>query len=196
MQLSDLFSYTIVLNSSSPRRKQLLTDLGFKIKQVKTSVDEVYPKDTPVFDIPAYLSVQKADAYKEILSDKEILLCSDTMVFLGEAPLGKPIEKQEACNMLKHLSNNVHTVVSACCLRHKTKERVFSQTTKVRFKPLSMEEIEYYVQKYSPLDKAGAYGIQEWIGMIGIESIEGDFYNVMGLPTQRLFEQLLSITSL
>ncbi|MBQ9311598.1 MAG: septum formation protein Maf [Bacteroidales bacterium] len=196
MQLSDLFSYTIVLNSSSPRRKQLLTDLGFKIKQVKTSVDEVYPKDIPVFDIPAYLSVQKADAYKEIISDKEILLCSDTMVFLGETPLGKPIDKQEACNMLKNLSNNVHTVVSACCLRHKNEERVFSQTTKVRFKPLSMEEIEYYVQTYSPLDKAGAYGIQEWIGMIGIESIEGDFYNVMGLPTQRLFEQLLSITSL
>lgn len=193
MQLSNLFSYTIVLNSQSPRRKQLLESLGFNIRVVKTHTDEVYPQDMYMEDIPVYLAKQKGKSFTEELKDDEVLVCSDTMVFFGNAPLGKPKDKQQAIEMLTSLSGKEHSVISGCYLRHKGKEISFSETTKVRFKTLSMEEIEYYVDKYQPFDKAGSYGIQEWIGMIGVESIEGDFYNVMGLPTLALFENIKEI---
>lgn len=193
MQLSNLFSYTIVLNSQSPRRKQLLESLGFNIRVVKTHTDEVYPQDMYMEDIPVYLAKQKGKSFTEELKDDEVLVCSDTMVFFDNAPLGKPKDKQQAIEMLTSLSGKEHNVISGCYLRHKGKEISFSETTKVRFKTLSMEEIEYYVDKYQPFDKAGSYGIQEWIGMIGVESIEGDFYNVMGLPTLALFENIKEI---
>lgn len=193
MQLSNLFSYTIVLNSQSPRRKQLLEGLGFKIRVVKTHTDEVYPQGMYMEDIPTYLAMQKGKSYTEELKDDEILVCSDTMVFFDNAPLGKPKDRQQAIQMLTSLSGKEHSVISGCYLKHGDKEISFSETTKVRFKSLSTEEIEYYVDKYQPLDKAGSYGIQEWIGMIGVESIEGDFYNVMGLPTLALFENIKEI---
>lgn len=193
MLYNDLFSYTIILNSRSPRRKRLLEDMGFNICVVKTHTEESYPENLAIEKIPVFLAEKKGRAYTEQIREKEILLSSDTMVFLDDEALGKPQNKQEAIAMLQKLSGRKHCVVSGCNLRTKDKSISFYEKTDVFFKPLSFQEIEYYVNKYEPLDKAGAYGIQEWIGMIGIEKIEGDFYNVMGLPTVTLFQKLKEI---
>lgn len=193
MLYNDLFSYTIILNSRSPRRKRLLEDMGFNICVVKTHTEESYPDNLAIEEIPVFLAEKKGRAYTEQIREKEILLSSDTMVFLNNEALGKPQNKQEAITMLQKLSGRKHCVVSGCNLRTKVKSISFYEKTDVFFKPLSFQEIEYYVNKYEPLDKAGAYGIQEWIGMIGIEKIEGDFYNVMGLPTVSLFQKLKEI---
>ncbi|MDO5759718.1 MAG: Maf family protein [Bacteroidota bacterium] len=196
MSFNDLFSYTIVLNSRSPRRKQLLEQMGFMVRTVKTQTSETYPADLTMEAIPVFLAKKKGQAYKEELLEKEILLCSDTMVFLHNKVLGKPKDKQEAKTMLQSLSNNKHSVISGCYIRKGEKERLFYEKTEVYFKPLSTSTIDYYIDKYTPLDKAGAYGIQEWIGMVGVEKIEGSFYNVMGLPTIALFDNLLELISL
>lgn len=193
MSSKDLFSYTIILNSRSPRRKRLLEDMGFNICVVKTQTEESYPDNLAIEEIPVFLAEKKGRAYTEQIREKEILLSSDTMVFLNNEALGKPQSKQEAIAMLQKLSGRKHCVVSGCNLRTEDKSISFYEKTDVFFKPLSFQEIEYYVNKYEPLDKAGAYGIQEWIGMIGIEKIEGDFYNVMGLPTVSLFQKLKEI---
>ncbi len=193
MLYNDLFSYTIILNSRSPRRKRLLEDMGFNICVVKTQTEESYPDNLAIEEIPVFLAEKKGRAYTEQIREKEILLSSDTMVFLDDEALGKPQSKQEAIAMLQKLSGRKHYVISGCNLRTKDKSISFYEKTDVFFKPLSFQEIEYYVNKYEPLDKAGAYGIQEWIGMIGIEKIEGDFYNVMGLPTVSLFQKLKEI---
>lgn len=193
MSSKDIFSYTIVLNSRSPRRKQLLEQMGFNIRVVKTQTEESYPSNLRIEEIPVFLAEKKSQAYTERINDNEILLCSDTMVFLNDEALGKPKNKQEALNMLKKLSGQKHCVISGCNIRTENKSLSFFEKTDVFFKHLSSQEIEYYVNKYEPLDKAGAYGIQEWIGMIGIEKIEGDFYNVMGLPTVSLFQKLQEI---
>lgn len=194
MPYKDLFSHTIVLNSASPRRRQLLESMGFKIVVCKTETDESYPRELKMEDIPLFLSKKKGLSYDKPLKEREILLCSDTMVFLHGEPLGKPQDHDSAYKMLKELSNNEHKVISACYLRTANKEASFYEQTSVTFKPLSEEAIEYYIDTYKPYDKAGAYGIQEWIGMTGIAKIEGDYYNVMGLPTVSLFENLLKIT--
>lgn len=167
--------------------------MGFALRIVKADIEESYSKDLKNEAIPLYLATQKGKAYKGTLADKEILLCSDTMVFYNNIPLGKPKNEQEAFAMLKMISGNTHYVVSACYIKHKDKELSFAEKTKVKFKQLSDDEITYYIKKYQPFDKAGAYGIQEWIGMIGIEAIEGDYYNVMGLPTVSLFAKLKEI---
>lgn len=193
MSSKDIFSYTIILNSRSPRRKRLLEDMGFNICVVKTQTEESYPDNLAIEEIPVFLAEKKGRTYTEQIREKEILLSSDTMVFLNNEALGKPQSKQEAIAMLQKLSGRKHCVVSGCNLRTKVKSISFYEKTNVFFKPLSSQEIEYYVNKYEPLDKAGAYGIQEWIGMIGIEKIEGDFYNVMGLPTVSLFQKLKEI---
>ncbi len=193
MLYNDLFSYTIILNSRSPRRKRLLEDMGFNICVVKTHTEESYPDNLAIEEIPVFLAEKKGRAYTEQIREKEILLSSDTMVFLNNEALGKPQNKQEAITMLQKLSGRKHCVVSGCNLRTKVKSISFYEKTNVFFKSLSSQEIEYYVNQYEPLDKAGAYGIQEWIGMIGIEKIEGDFYNVMGLPTVTLFQKLKEI---
>lgn len=190
MFFNDLFSYTIVLNSRSPRRKQLLEQMGFNVRLVKTQISETYPPNLTMEEIPIYLAEKKANAYKEVLGEKEILLCSDTIVFTNGKVLGKPESKEHAIFMLKNLSNKKHYVVSGCYLKNKTKALSFYEKTAVFFKNLSLQDIDYYVENYKPMDKAGSYGIQEWIGMIGIEKIEGNFYNVMGLPTVSLFENI------
>lgn len=193
MLSKDLFSYTIILNSRSPRRKRLLEDMGFNICVVKTQTEESYPENLAIEEIPIFLAEKKGRTYTEQIREKEILLSSDTMVFLDNEALGKPKNKQEAITMLQKLSGRKHCVVSGCNLRTEDKSISFYEKTDVFFKSLSSQEIEYYVNQYEPLDKAGAYGIQEWIGMIGIEKIEGDFYNVMGLPTVTLFQKLKEI---
>lgn len=190
MFFNDLFSYTIVLNSRSPRRKQLLEQMGFNVRLVKTDISETYPPNLTMEEIPVYLAEKKANAYKEVLGEKEILLCSDTIVFIDGKVLGKPQNKEQAIYMLKNLSNKKHYVISGCYLKNKTKALSFYEKTAVFFKNLSLQDIDYYVENYKPMDKAGSYGIQEWIGMIGIEKIEGNFYNVMGLPTVSLFENI------
>ena len=193
MSFKDIFSYIIILNSRSPRRKRLLEDMGFDIRVVKTQTEESYPDNLTIEEIPVFLAEKKGHAYSEEIKENEILLSSDTMVFLDNEALGKPQNKQEASLMLQKLSGRKHCVVSGCNLRTKDKSISFYEKTNVFFKALSSQEIEYYVNKYEPLDKAGAYGIQEWIGMIGVEKIEGDFYNVMGLPTVTLFQKLKEI---
>lgn len=190
MFFNDLFSYTIVLNSRSPRRKQLLEQMGFNVRLIKTDISETYPPNLTMEEIPVYLAEKKANAYKEVLGEKEILLCSDTIVFIDGKVLGKPQNKEQAIYMLKNLSNKKHYVISGCYLKNKTKALSFYEKTAVFFKNLSLQDIDYYVENYKPMDKAGSYGIQEWIGMIGIEKIEGNFYNVMGLPTVSLFENI------
>ncbi len=190
MFFNDLFSYTIVLNSRSPRRKQLLEQMGFNVRLVKTDISETYPPNLTMEEIPVYLAEKKANAYKKMLGEKEILLCSDTIVFIDGKVLGKPKNKEQAIDMLKNLSNKKHYVISGCYLKSKTKALSFYEKTAVFFKNLSLQDIDYYVENYKPMDKAGSYGIQEWIGMIGIEKIEGNFYNVMGLPTVSLFENI------
>ncbi len=184
----------ILLASNSPRRRELLglLDVDFTVAPSR-EVNEVYPADLPAEDVPAYLSALKADAYADMLTDDEVLLTADTVVICDGVILGKPDGRDGAVAMLKQLSGKTHTVVTGVSLTTKSDMRVFSEHTEVTFAPLTDAEIDYYVDLYAPYDKAGAYGIQEWIGCIAIESINGCFYNVMGLPLHRLYENLTAL---
>ena len=183
--------YNIILGSGSPRRKELLADLGveFTVRLVK-GVEEVYPDTLPVDEIPEYLSKLKANAYTSLIGDKDLVITADTIVIAEGKPMGKPKGHDDAVNMLKILSGSVHKVITGVTLQSKEKSVSFSVLTLVEFAELDDEEIEYYVDKYKPFDKAGAYGIQEWIGCMGVKKIEGSFYNVMGLPLHRLYTEL------
>jgi len=181
---------TLILASKSPRRKELLQNIypNFIIKTKE--IEEVYPKHLTVEEVPKYLSKLKADAFKTDLNDNEVILTSDTIVCLNSKIYGKPKNKEEAIQFLEELSGKTHQVITGICLRSTKKEHVFSETTLVSFKNLSNQEIEYYIDNYQPYDKAGAYAIQEWIGMIGIEKIVGDYFNVVGLPLFKLNKAL------
>lgn len=181
----------LLLASHSPRRRELLTmlDLPFEIAE-SIEVDETYSPEMPVEDVPAYLSQKKGDAYCSQLKEDEIVITADTVVIIDDKILGKPKNEADAIEMLKTLSGRSQTVVTGVSLTDSTHRHTFSVSTEVRFASLSDTEIRYYVEKYRPLDKAGAYGIQEWIGAIGIEGISGSFYNVMGLPVHRLYNEL------
>ena len=189
--LSNLEKYKIVLGSASPRRKELLTglDLDFEVR-VMEGIKESYPKDLRPDLIPVFIAVKKAKAYKKIMPEDELLITADTIVWTYKEVLGKPADRDAAIEMLKQLSGNEHQVITGVCLTSKQKSLSFSQTSSVTFGELTDEEIEYYVDKYQPFDKAGAYGVQEWIGYIGVESVKGSFYNVMGLPVRRLYQEL------
>ena len=176
--------------SASPRRQQLMKDAGLTFEVRLKKIVEDYPKDLPLEKVPEYLSKVKAEAFREELQPDEVLVTADTVVCIHGKILGKPANRAEAIGMLQELSGNRHLVVTGVSVTTKTKQISFSALTNVFFKELSDEEIEYYVDVYKPFDKAGAYGIQEWIGYIGIERIEGSFYNVMGLPVQKLYETL------
>lgn len=179
----------IILASNSPRRKELLGGLGvdFEVK-VKEGIDESYPQNLPSRDVAEYIASHKALAYS--VEDDEILVTADTVVIVGDDILGKPNNHEDACRMLREISGKTHQVVTGVCVRTKVATRCFSVSTDVTFKPLSDVEINYYVNRYRPFDKAGSYGIQEWIGYVGVISIRGSYYNVMGLPVQRLYEEL------
>lgn len=185
-----MFSKKIILGSASPRRKQLVEDLGINCEIRKKEVEEVFPKELSHYDVPEYLSKLKAKPLKTSINNDEVLLTSDTVVIHNNQILEKPKNFSDAVQMLEKLSNSINEVVTGVYLYNPTHETSFSVRTKVFFKKLTTEEIEYYVTKYEPYDKAGAYGIQEWIGMIGVEKIEGCFYNVMGLPVNKLWEVL------
>ena len=184
--------YRIILGSGSPRRKELLAglDLPFKI-EILPDVDESYPDNLRGKEIPEYIARQKADAYLSLIGDDTLVITADTIVWLNDRVYGKPENKQDAKQMLHDLSGKTHEVITGVCLTTKHKQRIFSVISEVSFATLSNEEIDYYVEKYSPLDKAGAYGVQEWIGYIGVENIKGSYFNVMGLPVQRLYRELL-----
>lgn len=183
--------YNIILSSNSPRRKELLAglDLDFEVRVIP-GIDESYPEDMPVGEIAEYIASKKSDAYKSLIKGNDLVLTADTVVILGDKVLGKPANLDDAKGMLRLLSGKTHHVITGVCLMTKDKQRHFSVVTDVSFKELSDAEIDYYVERYKPLDKAGAYGIQEWIGHIGVTSIAGSYFNVMGLPVQRIYTEL------
>ena len=192
MLLQDrLKNHRLILASASPRRRELLADcdLDFVLAE-KFECEECYPADLAAEKVAEYLSQLKSNAYPHTLGEGDILLTADTVVILGDKILGKPHSEAEAVEMISTLSGATHKVVTGVTLRTAERTISFSAESLVSFRALDPEEISYYVEKYRPLDKAGAYGIQEWIGYIGIEGIEGSFYNVMGLPTQRLYQAL------
>ena len=189
--LENLSKYKIILGSNSPRRKELLSGLDIKFNvKVIPGLEENYPETLDPQEIPVFLSKQKAEAYLLSLDDTMLLITADTIVWNGNAVIGKPKNRAEAIQMLRSLSGHEHHVVTGVCLTTTKKKLTFSVISSVRFASLNDDEIIYYVDKYKPFDKAGAYGIQEWIGYVGVESISGSFYNVMGLPVQRLYQEL------
>lgn len=188
-----LSRYKILLASQSPRRQYLLKELGLEFEIInKHIVDETYPENLRCEEIPLYLAEKKANSFGEKLDDKNILITADTIVWFNNNVLQKPKDEKEAFYTLKKLSGNVHQVYTGVCLTSNSKQKSFYSKTDVYFKELNDREIGYYIDKYEPFDKAGAYGIQEWIGYIAVEKIEGSFFNVMGLPVQKLYEELKS----
>ena len=181
--------YDVVLASNSPRRRELLAGMGVDFRvEVISGIDEKYPDTLPEEQVAEYLSGRKAQAYE--LSPNELLITADTVVISGGRVLGKPADEAEARVMLRELSGKSHRVITGVTLRSMNREVRLSDVSEVDFAELTEDEIEHYVKRYRPLDKAGAYGIQEWIGYVGITGIRGSFYNVMGLPTRRLYEEL------
>lgn len=183
-----LSSYRLILASQSPRRRQLLADAGIEFALApRFECEETFPADMPAREVAEYLSRLKSEAYPEELEQNDILLTADTVVIAHGEILGKPADATEAIAMIEKLSGGEHEVATGVTLRSRSSISSFTAFSTVRFRALAREEIEYYVATYKPMDKAGAYGIQEWIGYVGIESIEGSFYNVMGLPVQRVY---------
>ena len=181
----------IVLASNSPRRRELLAGLGFPFEvRVLEGINESYPQDLPVSEVALYIEGKKAEAYRQAITDDELIITADTVVIVGDEILGKPVDEADAVRMLRELSGRTHQVTTGVCLLSSEQESRFAVTTDVTFKTLTDEEIQYYVTHYKPFDKAGAYGIQEWIGYIGVTGLHGSYYNVMGLPVQRIYSEL------
>ena len=189
--LGNLDKYQIILASNSPRRKELMSGLGVDyVVRTLPDVDESYPADLAGAEIPEYISREKADAYRSIMQPGELLITADTIVWLDGKVLGKPEGREGAVEMLRSFSGSAHLVSTGVCLTTTEWQKSFTAASDVEFDVLSEEEIRYYVDKYQPMDKAGAYGVQEWIGYIGVKSISGSFYNIMGLPIQKLYGEL------
>lgn len=189
--LANLDKYQIMLASASPRRRELLRQLNVKFQLASSlDVEESYPETIPVSEIASYLSVIKADAYSTLIESNQLIITADTVVVNDGKVLGKPSTQSEAKDMLMKLSGHAHEVITGVTITTAEKRVTFSVTTEVVFAELSEQEIEDYIKEYNPLDKAGAYGIQEWIGCIGVKNINGSFYNVMGLPLHRLYNEL------
>ena len=189
--MMDDVRWKIILASNSPRRKELLAglDLQFEVR-VLQDIDESYPHDLPTLKIAEFISKKKADAYVETMADDELVITADTVVILGDEVMGKPYDEADAKRMLGELSGKTHQVATGVTLFTRERQMSFSVVTDVTFKQLSADEIDYYVHTYHPMDKAGAYGIQEWIGYIGVTALKGSYFNVMGLPVQRIYEAL------
>ena len=185
--------YKVLLASNSPRREELLRgmDIDFEIK-VLPDIDETYPSNLALEEVAEFVAQKKATSYYSILKENELMITADTVVVLEGKIYGKPKDEEEAKEMLLALSGKTHRVISGVCLTSTTKQTCFSVISDVEFSDLTNEEIEYYVERYSPLDKAGSYGVQEWIGYIGVKHISGSYYNIMGLPIQRLYRELKS----
>ena len=195
--LPNLKQYKIVLCSNSPRRKELMRGLGLDFQtRVIDGIDESYDKSLPGEDIAKIISEKKAESYKATMSSDELIITADTIVYVDGEVLGKPQDRLDAIRMLKMLSGKSHDVITGVCIQTQTKSTSFSVKTKVTFAQMTDDEINFYIDNHKPYDKAGAYGIQEWIGYIGVESIEGSYFNVMGLPVQKLYSVLKNAQSL
>lgn len=189
--LDHLASYHLILASNSPRRRELLAGLGLSFEtRVIPGIDESYPEGLSGPDIASYIASAKAAAYRDTLSADDLLITADTIVYIDGRVFGKPHGRDEACAMLRALSGRTHQVITGVTLSTLRQTRTFSVTTEVSFAGLTDEEIAYYVDHYRPFDKAGSYGIQEWIGFVGVTGIRGSYFNVMGLPVQRLYQEL------
>lgn len=187
----NLKKYKIILASNSPRRRELLSGLGvdYEVKIVP-GIDETYPESLNGEEIPVYIAKEKANAYRTSLQPDELVITADTIVYVDGMVLGKPVDEADACRMLRMLSGRTHQVITGVCLTTAAFQKSFASVTEVTFDTLSDEEIGYYVEKYRPMDKAGSYGVQEWIGFVGVTGLKGSYYNVMGLPVQRLYKEL------
>lgn len=195
--LDNIKDYKIILASASPRRRELLAglDLDFLVKSLP-DVDESFPETLSGGEIPLYISKKKADAYLPSMADDELVITADTIVWLDGKALGKPVDEADARRMLHNMSGKTHAVFTGVTITTKNEQRSFVAQSNVSFAVLNDDEVDYYIQKYKPMDKAGAYGAQEWIGYIGMENIEGSYFNVMGLPVQRLYSELKKIKSI
>ena len=189
--LENLSKYKVILASNSPRRKELLSGLGIAYEvKIMPNVDESYPEGLSSEEIPVYIAKSKANTYRPMMQPDELIITADTIVWLDGEVMGKPQDEAEACEMLRKLSGHTHQVVTGVCLTTIDKQTTFAAVTHVTFDHLTEEEITYYVSRYQPMDKAGAYGIQEWIGYVGVRHLEGSYFNVVGLPIQRLYQEL------
>lgn len=191
--IENLKRYRIILASNSPRRRELLAGIGvpFEVRVVQ-GIDESYPATLPATDVALYIAGRKAGVYRNLMASDELIITADTVVIVDDEILGKPVDEADAARMLRLLGGRTHRVTTGVCLFTCSEERRFSVTTEVSFRPLTDDEIQHYITRYRPFDKAGAYGIQEWIGYIGVTGIRGSYYNVMGLPVQRIYSELLS----
>ena len=180
----------IILASKSPRRIELLKGLGLEFSSQTKDVDEDFPEDMDVFQVPRFLAEKKASAFQADLEEKDLLITADTVVIVKGEILNKPADKKGALSMLRKLSGNIHQVVTGVCMVDREKTLLFDDQTEVHFKELEEEELLSYIDRFQPYDKAGAYGVQEWIGYVGVYKIIGSFYNVMGLPVHRIYEEL------
>ena len=192
--LDNLEKYKVILASGSPRRRELMAGLGVNYEvRILPDVDESYPDTLQGEEIPLYIAKEKADAYIPMMQPDELIITADTIVWLDGKVLGKPRDREDALQMLRTMSGRTHEVFTGVCITTTDWQRSFTAQTKVRFATLSEDEIIYYVDIFKPMDKAGAYGVQEWIGFIGVENISGSYYNIMGLPVQKLYRELLKV---
>ena len=189
--LENLNKYKVILASNSPRRKELLSGLGVDY-EVKTlpDVDESYPDGLSGEEIAKHIARGKAEAYRSLIQADELVITADTIVWLDGTVMGKPKDEEEAKDMLMRLSGKTHQVITGVCLTTASTQKTFATVTDVTFATLTDEEVDYYVTRYQPMDKAGSYGVQEWIGFVGVENLSGSYFNVMGLPIQRLYTEL------
>ena len=194
MILDNLKEYKIILASNSPRRKELLSGIGIEY-EVKTmpDIDETYPDALKGEEIPQHIAKSKANAYLPTMKENELIITADTIVYIDGEVLGKPKDADDASRMLHKLSGKSHKVITGVCITTSHTQRVFATSSDVTFNNLTDEEIDYYISEYKPFDKAGAYGIQEWIGFIGVTALQGSYFNIMGLPIQRLYQELKRI---
>jgi len=192
MIIDKLNDFKIILASRSPRRQQLLRELGLKFDVIIREYEEIYPEGMSGEEIARYVAHEKAAFFKNEISDNEIVIAADTIVWCNNKVLGKPLNREDAARILKEISGNTHEVITGVSLLSLSKQITFSDSTKVTFETLSEEDIYYYIDSYKPYDKAGAYGIQEWIGIIACSHIDGSYFNVVGLPVQRLYKELQS----
>ena len=190
MRIDNLNNFKIILASRSPRRQQLLRELGLKFDVVIKEYPETYPEGLSGEEIAIYVAHEKASSFKNEISDNEIVIAADTIVWCNNKVLGKPLDFEDAKRILNEISGNTHEVITGVSLFSLSKEITFTDSTKVTFETLSEEEIHYYIDKFKPYDKAGAYGIQEWIGLIACSHIDGSYFNVVGLPVQKLYKEL------
>ncbi|MCG8734141.1 Maf-like protein [Tenacibaculum finnmarkense] len=193
MLASKLSKYTVILASKSPRRQQLIKDLNIPFIIKTKEVEEIYPEHLKGTEIADFLAALKAEPFKDELTQTDLLITSDTIVWHNNKALGKPKDYNDAFKMLKNLSDNTHQVITSICISNKKFKKIFNDSTTVTFKKLSDDEVHYYIENFQPFDKAGAYGIQEWIGKVAITKIEGSYFNVMGFPIHKLYKELINL---